>query len=120
MDAETPRITSAIPVRRKAVIAWCEALLGIADRLESPAAVNPRGVARVLTLLTDGGGPLYTPAAECSLEQAVWWIADGLPQCPPHDWGCPVIMKLDPAHVAWTCARCGATTVSGDLAERPA
>jgi len=27
--------------------------------------------------------------------------------CPPHRWGCPVIMKLDPEHVAWTCGRCG-------------
>jgi len=28
--------------------------------------------------------------------------------CPPHAWGCPVVMKLDPRSVAWTCAGCGA------------
>jgi hypothetical protein len=27
--------------------------------------------------------------------------------CPPHRWGCPVVMKLDPDSVAWTCAGCG-------------
>jgi hypothetical protein len=36
--------------------------------------------------------------------------------CPPHAWGCPVVMKVDPRSVAWTCAGCGAiaTTASGD------
>jgi hypothetical protein len=29
-------------------------------------------------------------------------------RCPPHDWGCPVVMKVDPRSVAWTCASCGA------------
>jgi len=28
--------------------------------------------------------------------------------CPPHMWGCPVVMKVDPRSVAWTCASCGA------------
>jgi len=28
--------------------------------------------------------------------------------CPPHVWRCPVIMKRDPDHVAWTCSGCGA------------
>jgi hypothetical protein len=48
--------------------------------------------------------------------------ADEAPRalCPPHDWRCPVIMKLDPEHVAWTCARCGAMALSDDLALRPA
>ena len=41
------------------------------------------------------------------------------PLCPPHDWRCPVIMKLDPEHVAWTCAHCGAMALSDDLALRP-
>ena len=37
-------------------------------------------------------------------------------RCPPHTWGCPVVMKVDPRSVAWTCATCGAiaTTASGD------
>jgi hypothetical protein len=40
--------------------------------------------------------------------------------CPPHEWGCPVIMELDPEHVAWTCARCGAIATSDDRSVRPA
>ena len=32
---------------------------------------------------------------------------EALSLCPPHRWGCPVIMKLDPEHVAWTCGWCG-------------
>ncbi len=39
--------------------------------------------------------------------------------CPPHDWRCPVIMKLDPDHVAWTCAHCGAMALTDDLALKP-
>jgi len=29
-------------------------------------------------------------------------------RCPPHRWNCPVVMKVDPRSVAWTCADCGA------------
>ncbi len=35
--------------------------------------------------------------------------------CPPHHWSCPVIMKLNPEHVAWTCGRCGPGATSDDL-----
>jgi hypothetical protein len=28
--------------------------------------------------------------------------------CPPHAWGCPVVMKVDPRSIAWTCAHCAA------------
>ena len=37
-----------------------------------------------------------------------------------HIWACPVIMKTDPAHVAWTCARCGALAITpvGDAPPR--
>jgi len=34
--------------------------------------------------------------------------------------GCPVIMKRDPDHVAWTCRHCGEIAISRDLAVRPA
>jgi hypothetical protein len=112
-------LSSAIPVSRRAVIPWREGLLGLAERLERPEPVNPCGVARALVLLTDGDGPLYSPRAVRSMGDAVWRIADGLRPCPPHDWGCPVIMKLDPEHVAWTCGRCGAIATSEDTRERP-
>ena len=39
--------------------------------------------------------------------------------CPPHDWRCPVVMKLDPEHVAWTCAGCGAIATTDSRAVRP-
>lgn len=28
--------------------------------------------------------------------------------CSAHAWACPVLTKLDPLAIAWTCARCGA------------
>jgi len=39
--------------------------------------------------------------------------------CPPHHWDCPVVMKLDPRSVAWTCASCGAIVTTPDAAVRP-
>ena len=38
--------------------------------------------------------------------------------CPPHTWGCPVVMKLDPRSVAGTCAGCGAI-VTGPVGGPP-
>jgi hypothetical protein len=121
--ARSPRaafLGSSVPVVREVVLAWQEALLGLADQLEQAERLNPSGVARVHLLLTDGAGPLYNPASERSLGEAIWWIADGLQPCPPHDWGCPVIIKLDPDHVGWTCAHCGAIATTDDPALRPA
>jgi hypothetical protein len=69
---------SAVPVCRRSVLAWREALLGLAERLEQPVRLDPRGVARALVLLTDGGGPFYDARAQRSMSEAVWWIADGL------------------------------------------
>jgi len=80
-DAErpnAPQLSAAIPLSRRAVLASREGLLGLAERLESPDPVNPCGVARVLVLLTDGSGPLYSPGARDRLRDTVWWIADGL------------------------------------------
>ena len=122
-DAERPRaalLSHAVPVHRQAVVAWREAVLGVAERLERPGPVNACGVARVVVLLTDGTGPLYNRSSGRSISDAVWWVADGLQLCPPHAWGCPVIMKLDPEHVAWTCGRCGAIATTSDPAVRPA
>jgi hypothetical protein len=44
----------------------------------------------------------------------------GSSQIRPHDWRCPVTIKLDPDHVAWTCASCGAIATTDDPAVRPA
>ena len=89
-DAEkpaAPRLSAAVPLSRRAVLPWRESLLGVAERLERPDAVNPCGVARVLMLLTDGTGPLYNPGVADQMSDAVWWIADGLALGPGEEPG---------------------------------
>ena len=122
-DARKPRVPlhgARVPLHSEGVIEWSEALLGLAERLERPAPMSAIAVARVSVLLRDGTGPLYSRRSQRSLDEALWWIADGMREsCPPHDWDCPVIVKLDPGRVAWTCARCGAIVLNDDLAARP-
>ncbi|MGO8905829.1 MAG: hypothetical protein ACLQMH_09440 [Solirubrobacteraceae bacterium] len=121
-EAEQPRtllLSPAVPVLGDVVVPRREALLGLAERLEQPVPTNPCGVARALVLLTNGAGPLYNRASERPIDEVIWWVADGLQSCPPHDWECPVIVKLDPDHVAWTCAHCGVIGTSEDPAVRP-
>ena len=43
-----------------------------------------------------------------------------LRDCLPHDWGCPVLAKLEPESVAWTCAKCGMITMVPAGTPRPA
>jgi hypothetical protein len=120
---EQPRAAlfrSGIAARRESVAQCREGLLGLAERLEHPAPVNRCGVARTLILLTDAAGPLLSCASVRSLSEAIWWVADGLQLCPPHRWGCLVIMKVDLEHVGWTRGPCGAIAVSDDPAVRPA
>jgi hypothetical protein len=122
-DADGPSRLSqqaAVPPSRGPVIACREGLLGIADLLEGPGPLNACGVARIRSLITDGLGPLYCERAECSLLDALWWVADGVQKCPPHTWASPVTMKFDPEHVAWTCSRCGAVSTSDDRSVKPA
>ena len=79
--AEAPagtRLGSAVPVCRRSVLGWREALLGLAERLEQPVPLDPCGVARALVVLTDGRGPFYDIRARRTMSDAVWWIADGL------------------------------------------
>jgi hypothetical protein len=80
-DCERPAIAllgSAVPICRREIWPWRQGLLGLAERMERPGPIEPCGVARVLDLLTDGGGALYNPGAGRTMGQAVWWIADGL------------------------------------------
>jgi hypothetical protein len=80
-DSELPavsRLCCAVPVSRRAILPWRQALLGVAERLESSDPVDPCGVARVMVLITDGCSPIYNPYAEGSMSDAIWWIADGL------------------------------------------
>jgi len=36
-----------------------------------------------------------------------------------HHWDCPVVMKLEPERVAWTCRSCGAIAKTDDPAVQP-
>jgi hypothetical protein len=121
-EAQNPwgALVSPVPLCRRAILEWSGGLLGLADRLVAPEPVTASAAARVLVLLTDVTGPVYNPAPRRSLEEMIWWVADGLQLCPPHRWGCPVVMKIDPEHVAWTCARCGAIALTQDPSVKPA
>ena len=120
-DAESgpAPLRSAVPVDRVAVRHWREPLLGLAEQLDVRTQTSVAASARILVLLRDGTGPLYNGHAEHSLSDSIWWIADAFRSCPPHDWRCPVVAKMDPTHAAWTCARCGAIAMSDDAAVRP-
>jgi hypothetical protein len=72
------RSTVLVSLRQQEVQAWREGLLGLAHRIDGHAAVNPCGVARVMSLLSDGAGPLYNPDPQRGLGETIWWIADGL------------------------------------------
>jgi len=119
-DERAPLFSSVVPVRRAAVSARREALLGVAERLEGRAPISATALARVQTLLRDGTGPLYNGFSERSLGEMLWWIADASAErCPPHDWVRPVLTGLAPDRVMWTCAQCGASAHSGDAAAPP-
>jgi hypothetical protein len=121
LHAESPAAASPdAPACAAAILPAREGLLGLAERLEDGRPVHPGGVERARTLLSDPTGPLYCADPEHSLIEMLWWIADGLRLCPPHQWSCPVTMKADPEHVAWTCGRCGHIAVTDDAAVRPA
>jgi hypothetical protein len=113
------RLGGAVEVSRPAGHGWGEGLLGLADLLTREEPVNPLGVARALVMLSDGAGPLYRETPGSPLVELIWWVADGLHGCAPHEWVSPEVMKLDPERAEWTCARCGAVETSDDPASRP-
>ena len=89
--AENPRaewLGSTALLNRDVVVPWRGGLMGLAERLEQPGPVGPCGVARASVLASDGMGPLYNPASERSLGEAISWIADGLDMSPSNGaWG---------------------------------
>jgi hypothetical protein len=83
--AENPRaewLSSTALLNRDVVVPWLEGVMGLVERLEQSGPVGPCGVARALVLISDGMGPLYNPASERSMADAIWWIADGLDMSP--------------------------------------
>jgi hypothetical protein len=73
------RVISAVVIECRAVRAGREAILGLAERLEGPGPVSPRGVATVHILITDGlVSPLFNPDCGRTVVEAVWQAADYL------------------------------------------
>jgi hypothetical protein len=70
---EGPRpYSSAVPLRRAAILEERAGLLGLAVELrETFHAVGVRGVALIDLLLSDGGSPLYVESADETLEGAI-------------------------------------------------
>ena len=64
--------------------------------------------------MTDSSRPMnlteLAVAAACG-------TVDGI--CPPHRWDCPVLTKLDPLAIAWTCRACGDIVTTPVGAPRP-
>jgi hypothetical protein len=76
-------VFTAVVIDRAAVAASRHAILGLAERLEGAAPVSPRGVALVLTLLSDGLSPLFDRHCERTVVQAIWEVQDALEVMPP-------------------------------------
>jgi len=70
---------SAVMIERYGVRAGREALLGLAERLDGPDPVCPRGIVLAQILLTDGCvSPLFSRHCERTVVEAVWEVADAL------------------------------------------
>jgi hypothetical protein len=79
--AENPRaewLGSTALLNRDVVLPSRDGLMGLVERLEQSGPVGPCGVARARLLAFDGMGPLYNPASERSMGEAISWVADGL------------------------------------------
>jgi hypothetical protein len=79
--AENPRAEwfgSTALLDRDNVLPWRDGLTALAERLDQPGPIGPCGVARARVLTYDGMGPMYNPASEQSMGEAISWIAEGL------------------------------------------
>jgi hypothetical protein len=121
LDADKPAARLLpMPVCHASVLSSREGLLGLAERLEGALPANAAGLDRVQALLAELTRPRHNPAPPEPIARMIWWAADGLQICPPHRWRCPVVMKLDPEHIAWTCGYCGTTALGDNLTTGPA
>jgi hypothetical protein len=72
-----------IPLPREAIIAAAPAIGELVSCLRVPHPAGARGVAAAMTLITGGGGPLYSRHAPVSLEVAlrgaIAWLDPALP-----------------------------------------
>jgi hypothetical protein len=76
-DSMPPRL-SAVMIEPFAVRAGREAILGLAERLQSMAPPSARGVVLARALLTDGRSPLFNPFCERTVVEAVFDVQDAL------------------------------------------
>ncbi|HST32564.1 MAG TPA: hypothetical protein VLJ80_03480 [Solirubrobacteraceae bacterium] len=77
-DREPGLVISAVVIEPAAVRAGREALLGLAERLESSAPVSAHGVALARALLIEADSPLYNPYCERTVNEAVFEVEDAL------------------------------------------
>jgi hypothetical protein len=78
--------TAQVPVNRRKVRAARKELLGLIARLRSAELVTPRGMARVLLLLTDPELPLYGRASKEQLAHAIIDATECLDASRPAGW----------------------------------
>jgi hypothetical protein len=67
-----------VPVSRQQVREARELMQWVAGRLRAPAPVNPRGMAILCDLLTDGSSPCYSRAAPGALTKVLESAVRGL------------------------------------------
>jgi hypothetical protein len=103
-DAGTPRAHATTPASAAAIRTWAEALYGIADRFDT-GRQSWRAQERTLGLIATA---TTQELQRDTLEELIWSVADDMQMCPPHDWDCPIVSKVDPERVTWTCRNCGA------------
>ena len=73
----SPRL-SAVMIEPTPVQAGREAILGLAERLQSSAPVSARGVLLARALLTNGRSPLFNRFCERTVVEAVFEVQDAL------------------------------------------
>jgi hypothetical protein len=79
---EAPHRLSAVMIEPAAVRAGREAILGLAERLQSTAPVSARGVVLARALLIDGHSPLFNRFCERTVVEAVFDVQDALGSVP--------------------------------------
>jgi hypothetical protein len=94
--------TAAVPVVREQVAEARDSLSLLAGLLRGAETVEPRGVAIVQRLLTDGGSVLYSDtsrgAAELQVRAAIDWLTEERSTpAPPHEAQLPRHPRAAPA-----------------------
>jgi hypothetical protein len=71
-------VCSAVMIEPVAVRNARHPILGLAERLEGPAQLNPAGIARAQVLITDGLSPLFDRNSPRTATQAIYDVQDAL------------------------------------------